>query len=101
MSGSLLLPRGVGTQMTTASVPAAPSNSVEAVKSPAPTSGAREAVGTSTRYDSPRFSRATRSRSRSTPRTASPALASSTARLSPTYPRPMMHTRALPLSNFS
>ncbi len=101
MSGSLLFRSGVGTQMIKASAAPASSNAVVAVSSPFETSGASVSLSTSTRYDSPRFRRVTRSRSRSIPRTTMPAFASSTARLSPTYPSPITLTRALRVFSFS
>src|SRR2546426_457455 len=94
MSGSRVFLRGVGTQMMTASHSPRHSTSVVALSPFSPTRDVKSASGTSCTCDEPRLTPSTFARSLSIPITAKPALTNSQASGSPTYPRPMIPTRA-------
>ena len=97
-SGVLVLLSGVGTQMRMASMPASSSKSPLGRKRPAWSAARRSSSSTSTRYDRPSASAASRVWSMSNPVTWNPACASSRASTSPTYPRPITPIVASPVA---
>src|ERR1035437_8343402 len=101
ISGSLVLRRGVGTQILMVSSSRTAEKSVVARNLPDSTSGARTALGISPIYESPALTRRTFSSLISMPVTVNPARANSTARGSPTYPSPTTPTRARRVRIFS
>src|SRR5579872_6610280 len=101
MSGSLVLRSGVGTQILMVSSSRTAEKSVVARILPASTRGPRVELGISPMYESPAFTRLVLASLISIPVTVKPALANSTARGRPTYPSPIIPTRAVRVRIFS
>src|SRR6266850_1170319 len=101
MSGSFDLRSGVGTQMITTSLRSSTPKSAVASYRPSRNRAVSSASVTSGLPGRPKLSAATRSRSVSRPVTLKPLVANSTANGRPTYPWPMMVSRAVRCSIFA